>query len=349
MSEERAKVRLLQARAEQPYAVFVVEPLEQLAHEYDRNPADPRVAHAFTLSVDDYGNVQRSCSIAYPRRANAGTVPEQAQLLAVATADSFINHPDSDAEPWRWIGVPCESKAYELGGLKPAAGYFSLEEVGPQVDAAFGHPLAYHQAFTPGACEARLTSWSRSYFWNDAQSDVLPLNQIAAPRLLHHAEAAVATPELMQTAFAGKGDAAALAAQAGYNLDQGYWWNRDLVQYYFNAARFFLPCQTDGAFAGVDRESAANPTTVTAYDAYDVLAVKTTQYLSGMPAAPGGEAGGAAVVLTVTAENDYRTLGPWRITDANGNITEALYDPLGMVVATARYGTRTDSRPATRR
>ena len=32
-------------------------PREALSYHYERNPADPRVSHALTLEVDDFGNV----------------------------------------------------------------------------------------------------------------------------------------------------------------------------------------------------------------------------------------------------------------------------------------------------
>ena len=40
----------------------------------------------------------------------------------------------------------------------------------------------------------------------------------------------------------------------------------------------------------------------------------------------------------VRAENNYRVLQPWRMTDPNGNHSEAAFDTLGLVVATAMIG-----------
>ena len=38
-------------------AVFFTHAREALNYHYERNPADPRIAHALTLEVDDFGNV----------------------------------------------------------------------------------------------------------------------------------------------------------------------------------------------------------------------------------------------------------------------------------------------------
>ncbi|MCI5142228.1 MAG: toxin, partial [Candidatus Electrothrix sp. ATG1] len=45
-----------------------------------------------------------------------------------------------------------------------------------------------------------------------------------------------------------------------------------------------------------------------------------------------------ALKNTVQAENDFRVLQPWRMTDPNGNRTEVLFDGLGLVAGTAVMG-----------
>ncbi|WP_146158764.1 hypothetical protein, partial [Enhygromyxa salina] len=41
---------------------------------------------------------------------------------------------------------------------------------------------------------------------------------------------------------------------------------------------------------------------------------------------------------TASAEHDYRVLGPWQLTDANGNRSQVGFDVLGFVTATAVMG-----------
>ena len=50
------------------HAVFFTHAREAISYHYERNPADPRVAHAFTLEVDDFGNVLKSAAVGYGRR-----------------------------------------------------------------------------------------------------------------------------------------------------------------------------------------------------------------------------------------------------------------------------------------
>ena len=87
-------------------------------------------------------------------------------------------------------------------------------------------------------------------------------------------------------------------------------------------------------------ESSLNPATTMAFDAYAILPVETVRYVCGTPGSPTA----GDVLLRSTIENDYRALAPWRITDPNGNVREALYDALGRVAATTLYGVE-DGRP----
>lgn len=336
VSESTVKVRLVQPRKQQRYAVLFAYVEESLLYDYERRPADPRVRHELSLAVDAFGNVTRSCSVAYPRRKNEDVTvyPEQDKPHAVVTEETFVNHEDTEQEPFRWIGVSCERREHELAGLTlPPRGCFAFEDLERQVREALGHPLAYGQPFTAGELQARLFSWSRAYFWNEAQTEALPLAQISSRGLLHHEETAVLTSSLVEEAF-GDRVAPGQLVEAGYWPDQGYWWARGLIQHYFEEPdRFFLPCRVDGAFAGVDPASHLNPTTTVAYDFYQLLPTAVTSSVRD------------ALTLTVAAEIDYQVLSPWRLTDANGNVSEVLFDPLGKVIVSTVYGTE-EGRPA---
>lgn len=345
VSESNVMVRLIQPCSGQPYAVFYVYTQESLVASYERNPADPRIQHDFTLAVDEFGNIQRSCEVSYPRRKSVGVIvyPEQDTLRAVVTENAFINHVETQAEPYRWIGFNYESQQHELSGLS-LSGYFTFDALEQQVNEAFQHQLAYGQPFTSGQ-QARLFTWQRSYIWNEAQTEALSLGEISARGLLHHIEQAALTPELIQATFQTKLTAEQLADEAGYWLDQDYWWNRGLIQYYFKEPeQFFLTYQTDGAFTGVDPESHLNPTTVVAYDAYSLLPLQATEYLQGLPPGPVTILEPEVVLLTTVVDNDYQTMMPCRVTDPNGNITETIFDPLGIVIVTTIYGTE-DGKP----
>ena len=59
----------LQPRGGNRHAVFFTHPREALSYHYERNPADPRIQHALTLEVDDFGNVLKQAAIGYGRRS----------------------------------------------------------------------------------------------------------------------------------------------------------------------------------------------------------------------------------------------------------------------------------------
>jgi RHS repeat-associated protein len=340
VSETNVMVRLLQPLDGQAYAVFFAYTRESLACDYERNPTDPRIQHDFTLAVDEFGNIQSSCTVAYPRRQNLGVTvyPEQAMLRAVLTKNAFINHVETQAEPYRWVGVNCESQQYELAGLTPSV-YFTFKALEEQAGEALQHPLAYGQPFTSGQ-QARLFTWMRSYEWNENQTDALPLGGISSRGLRHHAEHAVLTTELVQATFQARLTTDELTNEAGYWLDQNYWWNRGFIQHYFKEPeKFFLPCQSDGAFAGVELESHLNPTFTLVYDAYNLLQIQITHYLKGGPSDSDKAADLEPVILMTRADNDYHSLLPCRVTDPNGNVAEVIFDPLGMVIASTIHGT----------
>jgi hypothetical protein len=68
VTEQNFSVTLLQPQGGNPYAVFLTHARETLEYQYERNPSDPRVAHAMTLAVDAFGNILASAAIGYGRR-----------------------------------------------------------------------------------------------------------------------------------------------------------------------------------------------------------------------------------------------------------------------------------------
>ena len=72
-TEQTCTVVLLQPRAGNRYASFRVDQAEAISYAYELDlttgDPDPRVTHALTLAVDDYGNVLRSAAVSSPRPA----------------------------------------------------------------------------------------------------------------------------------------------------------------------------------------------------------------------------------------------------------------------------------------
>ena len=110
VSERSYKLTCLQPQGPNRHAVFFSHPSETIDYHYERNPADPRISHALTLAVDDYGNVLKSVAIGYQRRTPA--FDEQNKTLATLTESQYTNAVLED-DAYR-TPLPAEVKTYEL-------------------------------------------------------------------------------------------------------------------------------------------------------------------------------------------------------------------------------------------
>ncbi len=117
VTEQSFGIEVVQRRGDNRHAVFFTHPRETITYHYEREPADPRIAHALTLAVDAYGNVLRSMTVAYPRAPVADRLPEQSETHLTLTLARFANV--DDVPDWRRVGVPVETRTYEV--VKPPA------------------------------------------------------------------------------------------------------------------------------------------------------------------------------------------------------------------------------------
>ena len=83
VTEQNFTIRALQPRGANRHAVFFTHAREAISYHYERNPADPRIQHALTLEVDDYGNVLKQAAIGYGRRTQIRVVDAQGNVQQV--------------------------------------------------------------------------------------------------------------------------------------------------------------------------------------------------------------------------------------------------------------------------
>ena len=349
ITEQNFTIRRLQARGSNPRAVFFTHAREALSYHYERNPADPRIQHALTLEVDDYGNVLKQAAIGYGRPVSPllEKWDRDRQTTALMTCaentvtnaiDDVKKYPDDYRSP-----QACESRSYELTGVAEGSARLSFKQVCDGIVAAL--PLRYEEQPTTGQKQKRLIEHLRTLFRKADLSGLLPLNTLEPLALPGESYKLAFTPGLLSQVFKrprqGQPDELLLPEadratilggqsekQGGYvDLDgNGHWWipsgrsfyHRDDVptQIELTEARthFFLPRRYSDPF-GHD--------TFVDFDTHDLLMVETRDALGNR--------------VTVDA-NDYRLLQPRLVSDPNRNQTAVAFDTLGMVVGTAVMG-----------
>jgi RHS repeat-associated protein len=326
-------VKMRQPAVHKQYAVFAVYPHESISYQYERNPADPRVQQTFVLEVDQLcGEVKKSCTVFLPRRSEIIPIA----IPATASYNQFIN--TNNSVDFYYRGVPYIAQQFEVFGLEGnGQKYFSYEEVLP-VKNEVDTPVPYEAPVTPGSIQARQLTWSNTYFWNKDQKEANSLGEIDAQGLIHHIEEAVFTKEWANEVFGPALTDDTIQNQGGYyfNVENGYWWNRGLVQYYFDSSlpgAFYLPNKTENGFVNPD-SSLFSKTTVEYDLPYYLSPVKMVQVID--------EA--TQLENVVSAVIDYITVQPKQITGINGNISQVLFDPLGLVIIATKFGTANEKQ-----
>lgn len=351
-SERNYTIEMLQPQAPNRHAVFFVHPRETIDLHYERTLypvganalADPRVEHTLTLAVDPYGDVLLAAKVAYGRRhPDASLSPDdqakQAQLLLTTTQSDFTA-PLIAADTWR-TPLPAQTQGYELVRCTPQSAQtnvtnlFRFDELAGIIALASdgAHDLPYEDVGAQGATQAhpyrRLIERSRALYLADDLSGALPLGQAQALGLPFERYRQAFTPGLVTAIYGGK----LLAPQLVdvLKIDAQF---RDLDgdgNLWMPSGRSFYsldPNAPDAAFARAHffvaqavRDPFGNVTTI-AHDAYNLLVTGSVDALGN----------------TIAAQNDYRVLQPFALTDANGNRTMASYDRLGLVAGTAVMG-----------
>jgi RHS repeat-associated protein len=307
-SERGYDLRLVQPRAGQRHAVFLVIPRESIESYYERNAVDPRVTHSLSLAVDAFGMVTLSAAVAYPRREES-TIDAQNQALITLTAQSFVHV--TDEATWYRVGVPYETRVFELTGFDESSGsVYTVAELVAAEDEA--DEIDYAAVLTAGL-EKRLLSAKRQLYGKDDLTGALALGEVESLGLPYESYAMALTPDLVTNVFDTKITSDGILEEGGYvKQDTANWWVRSGTAT-FDAAQFYLPVATMDPFE--------NPTTVE-YDDHALFSVEVADLLGNV----------------VAVDHDYRVLAPKLVTDPNGNRTAALFDELGMVTALALMG-----------
>ncbi|KAL1109994.1 hypothetical protein AAG570_014026 [Ranatra chinensis] len=317
-SAQNYKVRMLQPRIGSHPASFQVTQRQSRALSQEDDPLTARVADAFNLQQDLYGNITLTANIAYPRPSGPDVSPQQMTLIATATTRAFINHPATTAEPFRYVGLQWQESQLDIGGLTVGAGFFDFDTLAVAYAQALANTIDYGTPFTPGSLQARPYRWTRDLYWNAGQTAPLPFGSLSAQGLLYEQQQAVFPPSFVASVYGTRVDDAMLQASggagAGYILADGYWWNPGSRRFYGDATQYYVPLALADPYGA---------RTTYSYDAYDFEMLSSTDAL------------GQVTKFAI----DYQALQPYRVTDINGNVTETYYSPLAAMLVFSRYGT----------
>jgi RHS repeat-associated protein len=306
ITEHRYEIRELQPIATQRHGIYHPFERESVAYHYERNPADPRIAHQLALEVDALGYVVRDAQVAYARRVSAQ--PEQGQTLATCRATTFAP-PIATTYDFRH-GVTTESVQYELS-ISPTASPLALAAIDAAMTGATAIP--FDGALAAGTM--RTLAHLRHQFWADDLSAALALGSVQT-RALPYDHFALAFPAtLLASVFGSNVTSAELLAQGYVSPDGDYWIHAGTTTY--DATSFY------------HASSFTDPFGNTASVVYDALRLAIIEEHTSA---------NAAFDNVTTATLDYRVLAPSMVTDPNGNRSAAAFDELGRVTAIALMG-----------
>jgi YD repeat-containing protein len=311
VSASRYAVRTVQRKGSLRHGSFLVVPLESMSWQYERNPSDPRTSHQLTLAVDDYGEVLLAAAVGYPRRTSDSERPEQDACLVTLTHRQLL-HGDGEEDRYH-LSLPVRERLWELTGYEATDGA-PFTNAGLLEAFTEASERAFEATVTPATIEKRRLGESRTLYWNDALTAPLAMGAVGT-RALVYERYQLAFPFSWVTGAWGGRATDTLLEEAGYVQLDGAdtdWW-RPSGTSTLDAAHFYQPTAVTDPFG--------HETTL-AWDSHDLLVQSVTDALGNV----------------VAADHDYQQLGPWQVTDPNGNAQQVAFDALGRVVATAVVG-----------
>lgn len=302
------------------HGVFFTHPREAIEYHYERTLDDPRITHAFTLEVDDFGVVRKSAAVGYPRRSDKSPLTEQTTVAITLSEVEVFHHAPRDTSDWYRIGVPIETWSYQLTGLGlEADAIYTFADMATAAESATA--IAYEATPTSMTLQKRLLSQSQTRYYTEDLTAEAARGVVPSHALPYRTYAKAFTPELIDDALESRATDEILEEGGYFRFSEASgepWWVPSGIQV-FDDETFYLPISFIDPFE--------NEATVTYDSAYHLFVIEVTDPLDN----------------TVSAAYDMRVLAPYEVTDPNGNRAQARFDELGMVVATAVMGKDGDS------
>ena len=308
VEQHNCLIKILQPLGKNKYAVFLTHESEAITYNYERNPADPRIAHNFIFDIDKYGNILQQSSVVYGRKNFPDNKPEQEAIHILLTENQFSN----DIVEMLDYRSPLlhASKSYEVTGLTAPAGYYTIDALKADCNAAV---FIDHDVQPTSGKQKRLLEFSRKQYRADDGIAILNFGAIESKGLTHQSYRAAFNQNMLGNIFNSKISPAALQAtlidpaQGAYIFSDNYYWIQSGIQDY-DINHFFLSTQFTDPFGNITRVE---------YDNYFLFVKKVTDALNNE---------------TQTIKFNYRVLSPYQMQDMNDNLSAVRFDELGMPV-----------------
>ncbi len=338
-ADHSCHIRCLQGKLTNKYSVFHVSESENITYHYELDllqetmQPDPRIAHTLNLKTDEYGNILQSVSAVYARKGTHAepllSVDElslinntQTEKHLVFTERIFSKNDIIDSANDYRLRLPCENSTYELQDISPAnTTCFTIAEL-----------RNYIISLPP----KKLVERERLLYFHEDLSSPEPFGEINSLGILYETYKLALTNDLLTSVFDTrstyiKGDfldhkfsgyisGNELSNKLGSDTSGQYWTRSGIAGFSSDAKEhFYLPERYTDAFG--------NTTTLQYDEKYDLFIQSSKD--------PAGN-------TFSVAQFDYRVLQPSRMKDINDNLSEVVFDILGMPAAMALLGKGTE-------
>lgn len=369
-------IQCQQPKAVNPHAVFLVTESEAIIYHYELElvpeqlTPDPRIVQKLNLKIDEYGNIQQSVTVVYPRirkfvdsTLNSGTVELiqklQSEIHVSYTETHYTNDvpisENKDLDNYR-LRLPCEVLNYELTGNlmdekktpndenTHQIRYFTQDKLRSyklsDVYQKCGFPvdeIPYHQQPTGLTPQKRIVEHVRTLFFSESLDQPMALGQVNALALPYETYKLALTDDILEMVFKDKINQEIKEALNDRNKS-GYLTGADLAIFGTDKTREYW---IRSGVAGFKPDAPLHFFLPVLYT--DPFGNETTLdydcpgylYLKSSTDALGNR--------TEVTKYDFRILAPCVMKDSNDNISQVRFDILGMPAAMALMGKGTEA------
>ncbi|MCZ8285459.1 MAG: insecticidal toxin complex protein, partial [Bacteroidia bacterium] len=161
-------IELVQPKGQNNYAVFCAKESEAITYSYERNTADPRMAHTLNLETDLYGNVLRTASVVYPRINPDSSLPTETQAAqnktAIIVTENLYTNDVSGSDTYR-LRLPFETRSWEFTNISKSGTLYSIAEL--EYASGIVTEIPYEDLSGGSSASKRLIEHAQSLFYLD--------------------------------------------------------------------------------------------------------------------------------------------------------------------------------------